>query len=79
MKPTQTPSIHYEIRLDGCLAEQWTEWFEGLSITLQNGETLLSGPVADQSALYSLLRKVRDLSLPLVSVNRKPVHLTKEK
>jgi hypothetical protein len=48
---------------------QWTTWFDGLTITLEeNGDTLLSGPVADQAALYGLLRKVRDLGMPLVSV-----------
>lgn len=50
---------------------QWTDWFEGLSITLlEDGDTLLTGPVVDQAALYGLLKKVRDLGLPLVSVNR---------
>jgi hypothetical protein len=50
----------------GC---QWTEWFEGLTITLEeNGETLLTGPVVDQAALHGLLKKVRDLGLPLLSV-----------
>ena len=59
----------YEIRLQGHLGCQWTTWFGGLSITLEdNGCTLLSGPVADQAALYALLRKVRDLGLPLLSV-----------
>lgn len=48
---------------------QWTEWFEDLSITLEeNGDTLLTGPVADQAALFGLLKKVRDLGMPLVSV-----------
>ncbi len=66
------PTI-YQIRLKGHLAPQWAEWFEGLSITLEdNGETLLSGPVADQAALHGLLKKVRDLGLPLISVNCKP-------
>ena len=59
----------YEIRIKGHLDAQWMTWFDGLTITLQeNGETLLSGPVADQSALHGLLRKVRDLGMPLVSV-----------
>ena len=49
---------------------QWTDWFEGLTITLEeDGDTLLTGPVVDQAALYGLLKKVRDLGLPLVSVN----------
>jgi hypothetical protein len=59
----------YQIRLKGHLGRQWTAWFEGLSITLEeNGETLLTGPVVDQAALYGLLRKMRDLGLPLLTV-----------
>jgi hypothetical protein len=61
----------YQIRISGHLGGQWSEWFEGVNITLEdNGNTLLTGPVADQSALYGLLRKVRDLGIPLLSVNR---------
>jgi hypothetical protein len=61
----------YQIRIQGHLGSEWTDWFEGLSITLEdNGETLLSGPVVDQAALYGLLRKVRDLGMPLLSINR---------
>jgi hypothetical protein len=60
-----------EIRLEGHLDERWTDWFEGLTITREaNGETRLTGPVVDQTALHGLLRKVRDLGLPLISVNR---------
>lgn len=60
---------HYEIRLKGHLDAQWMSWFDGLTITLEeNGDTLLSGPVADQPALYGILRRVRDLGMPLVSV-----------
>lgn len=59
----------YHIRIQGQLDGQWTDWFEGLSVTLQeNGDTILCGPVADQAALHGLLRKVRDLGMPLVSV-----------
>jgi hypothetical protein len=59
----------YQIRLKGHLGCQWTDWFGGLTITLEdNGETLLTGPVIDQAALFGLLRKVRDLGMPLVSV-----------
>jgi hypothetical protein len=61
----------YQIRIKGHLSGQWTDWFEGLTITLEdNGDTLLTGPVIDQSALHGLLKKVRDLGLPLLSVNR---------
>ncbi len=61
----------YEIRIKGHLERQWATWFQGLAITLEeNGDTLLTGPVADQAALYGLLRKVRNLGLPLLSVNR---------
>ena len=61
----------YEIRIRGHLADRWANWFEGLTITLkENGDTLLTGPVADQAALFGLLRKVRDLGMPLLSVNR---------
>jgi hypothetical protein len=59
----------YEIQIKGHLDAQWSDWFEGLTITLEeNGDTLLSGPVADQPALYGILRRVRDLGMPLVSV-----------
>ena len=61
----------YQIRIKGHLGRQWTDWFGGLAITLEdNGETLLTGPVVDQAALYGLLRKVRDLGVPLLSINR---------
>src|SRR3954452_16975856 len=59
----------YQIRIKGHLGRQWTDWFEGLTITLEdNGDTLLTGPVADQAALHGLLKKVRDLGTPLLSV-----------
>jgi hypothetical protein len=59
----------YQIRIRGHLDCQWTNWFEGLTITLEdNGDTLLSGPVVDQAALHGLLKKVRDLGMPLLSV-----------
>ncbi len=61
----------YQIRLEGHLGSEWADWFEGMLITLEDGgETLLTGPVVDQAALHGLLKKVRDLGLPLISVNR---------
>jgi hypothetical protein len=61
----------YHIRVKGQLGPQWAGWFEGMTITLKaNGDTLLTGPVVDQAALYGLLRKLRDVGLPLVSVTR---------
>lgn len=63
----------YRIRLRGHLGQQWTAWFEGLAISLEeSGDTLLTGPVADQAALHGLLKKVRDLGLPLLSVTPLP-------
>ncbi len=73
--PTPTDDHHepgrYEIRIQGHLDKRWADRFEGMTLTLEaDGETLLTGPVIDQSALHGLLRKVRDLGMPLVSVNR---------
>ena len=68
-KPTPSQTVIYQIRLKGHLAHEWTDWFEGLTITLEeDSSTLLTGPVIDQAALHGLLKKVRDLGLPLVSV-----------
>ena len=61
----------YQIRVKGHLGRQWTDWFEGMTITLEEGgDTLLTGPVVDQAALHGLLRKVRDLGMPLISAIR---------
>ena len=68
-KPTSDAQC-YEIRLKGHLEGRWGNQFEGMTITLEgNGNSLLSGPVADQAALHGLLKRVRDLGLPLISVN----------
>ncbi len=63
----------YQIRLEGHLGHQWTEWFGGMAITLEDtGGTVLTGPVVDQAALHGLLKKVRDLGLTLLSVSQLP-------
>jgi hypothetical protein len=61
----------YQIILQGHLSGQWSDWFEGFTITLdERGQTILVGPVIDQAALHGLLKKIRDLGISLVSVNR---------
>ena len=68
MSSAQQPD-RYEIRVKGHLADRWAAWFDGMTLTRRaDGTTVLDGPVADQSALHGLLRKVSDLGLPLVSV-----------
>ena len=62
--------VVYRVRIRGHLGPSWTEWFEGLTITLEGGDTLLTGPVLDQAALHGLLKKVRDLGILLLSVTR---------
>lgn len=69
-EPDTNLSVDYQIRVEGHLDHQWAGWFEGMTLTLEeNGETLITGPVIDQAALFGLLKKVRDLGIPLVSVN----------
>ena len=71
LEPKTDPSqpVVYQIRIKGHLGREWTDWFEGLTITLEeDGDTLLTGPVIDQAALHGLLKKVRDLGMPLISV-----------
>jgi hypothetical protein len=69
-KTDSSKPLVYQIMIKGHLGSEWTDWFEGLTITLEDGgDTLLTGPVVDQAALHGLLKKVRDLGLPLVSVS----------
>src|SRR5215207_5105896 len=64
-----SPPTTYQIRIGGHLGRQWTDWFGGLTITLEDsGDTFLTGTVVDQAALHGLLKKVRDLGMPLISV-----------
>jgi hypothetical protein len=61
----------YRIIIKGHLDSEWSDWFDGLTITLvDTGETILSGPVVDQTALHGVLIKIRDLGLPLLSLTR---------
>src|SRR6266702_8724489 len=70
-KKTSMPQEFYQITVKGHLNPNWADWFEGLTITLEdNGETLLTGLVVDQAALHGVLRKVRDVGMPLLSVSR---------
>jgi hypothetical protein len=77
-KKTSMPQEFYQITVKGHLNPNWADWFDGLTITLEdngetplpNGTTAISGPVVDQAALHGLLRKVRDLGVPLLSVTR---------
>lgn len=70
-KKTSMSQEFYQITVKGHLNPNWANWFDGLTITpLPNGTTTISGPVVDQAALYGLLRKVRDLGVPLLSVTR---------
>ena len=76
MKANQNPKSErpypatYQIRLEGHLSPLWEVEFDGLTLTVNGSQTCLTGPVVDQAALYGLLRKVRDLGLPLISVTR---------
>ncbi len=65
--------MFYVIRVEGQLSDSWSSWFEGMAIRPQaGGETILSGPLADEAALHGVLMKIRDLGLPLVQVKRLP-------
>ena len=71
LNPKNAPGqpIVYQITIEGHLGQKWTDWFDGLVITLEDdGNTHLTGPVVDQAALHGLLKKVRDLGMSLISV-----------
>ncbi len=71
MKSASTRPDIYRIILQGQLSGQWSDWFEGFTLTRgKRGRTILVGPVIDQAALHGLLKKIRDLGIPLISVNR---------
>ena len=73
MMTMNNPSF-YEIRVEDCISEHWSDWFEGLTIHNDpNGETVLSGPFVDQSALFGTLAKIQSLNLTLISVNRQAI------
>ncbi|MBL8102839.1 MAG: hypothetical protein JNM02_09945, partial [Anaerolineales bacterium] len=68
--PEANQQTVYQFKLKGHLGQQWMNWFEGLTVTLEeDGNTLLSGTVVDQSALHGILKKIRDLGMPLLSMN----------
>ena len=72
--------LQVEICIEGCLDQHWSEWFEGFEITHTNqGETVLTGTVKDEAAMYGLVTKLRDLGLQLLSINRgdKPFEIHK--
>lgn len=68
--PDANQQMVYEFKIKGHLGQQRMDWFEGLAVTLgEDGNTLLSGPLIDQSALHGILKRIRDLGMPLLSVN----------
>jgi len=68
-QPDPSSPVTCQIRIAGYMGGEWADWFEGVTVTpLDNGETLLSGQVVDQAALHGLLKRVRDLGIPLLSV-----------
>jgi hypothetical protein len=69
--PATGGATRYEIRVEGVLDSRWEAWFDGLQVISEDEQTVISGPLADQSALHGLLAKVRDLGLCLISVRRR--------
>lgn len=69
IQETDRPTV-FQFRLGGHLDPVWSDWFDGLAVTWHDTDTLLTGPVVDQAALHGLIRRIRDLGLPLLSINR---------
>jgi hypothetical protein len=67
---------HYQIRVKGRLERRWEQWFDGLQLSIDHETTMLEGSLADQAALYGVLLKIRDLGVPLLSVQRLPLEET---
>ena len=73
MSTQDRPNEHYEIRIRGRLGARWAARFDGMTLTaLDDGTTVIEGPVADQAALHGVLQQLRDLGIALVSLNRLP-------
>ncbi|GAB5426391.1 MAG: hypothetical protein Crog4KO_35380 [Crocinitomicaceae bacterium] len=69
--PSKNAPSHYQIKIKGQLSTDWSDWFSGLALSHDdNGNTILSGEVVDQSALHGLLKRIRDMGLELVSINQ---------
>ena len=60
----------YEVRVEGLLGGDWSAWFDGLEVTADGHQSVLTGPLADQAALHGVLLKIRDVGLQLISVRR---------
>jgi hypothetical protein len=76
---THTSTLQYEVRVKGHLGPRWSAWFDGMTITAEvDGTTVITGPVVDQAALHGLLQKLRDVAVPLVSLQQLPTDATNE-
>jgi hypothetical protein len=70
IETSKEANMKYQIRVEGQLNSHWTQWFEGMTINYDGDTTVLTGSVADQSALHGLLHRIRDLNLTLISLNK---------
>ena len=69
-QPSTSGQEYYQIRVKGRLGKQWSDWLGDMTVTSERGVTALTGPVADQAALYGILKLMHDLRMPLISVNK---------